>query len=271
MLPRLSRVTLTTLALATLAAACERPPIDWGDPVLMAAEPPTPAPNLEYPRLTIDSTGQPHFVPGYAPPVQPPAAQGLCASSLRTIRGSAHLYAAWWAVRPDSSAVLYIGSSSDSGRTWGTPIAADTADISSRGCSRPSPSLATSGDVLHAAYSMIALEGTGVFFAHFMGSMLHSPVAVIYGERLVPTAIAADGDRVAVAYEDPNGARQRVDVALSSTQGHIFEFHATASRDIDAATNPAVALAGHRLAVAWETRRPGDSVSVHVVRLGLTR
>ena len=72
-----------------------------------------------------------------------------------------------------------------------------------------------------------------MFFAHFMGSMLHSPVAVIYGERLVATAIAAEGDRVAVAYEEPNGTRQQVDVALSQTQGHIFEWHATASRDVE--------------------------------------
>ena len=118
---------------------------------------------------------------------------------------------------------------------------------------------------------MIAPEGTGVFFAHFMGSMLHSPVAVIYGERLVATAIAAEGDRVAVAYEEPNGTRQQVDVALSQTQGHIFERHATASRDVDAATGPSVALAGPRLAVAWVTRRMTDSTAARVVREGRIR
>ena len=47
--------------------------------------------------------------------------------------------------------------------------------------------LSADNDDLHTAYSMIAPEGTGVFFAHFMGSMLHSPVVVIYGERLVST------------------------------------------------------------------------------------
>ena len=104
-----------------------------------------------------------------------------------------------------------------------------------------------------------------------MGSMLHSPVAVIYGDRLVSTAIAADGDRVAVAYEEPNGTRKQIDVALSQTQGHIFEWHATASRDIDAATQPAVALVGPRLAVAWVTRRMGDSTSSTVAREGRVR
>jgi len=118
---------------------------------------------------------------------------------------------------------------------------------------------------------MIAPEGTGVFFAHFMESMLHSPVAVIYGERLVPTAIAAEGDRVAVAYEEPNGTRRQVDVALSQTQGHIFEWHATASREIDAATQPGVALMGPRLAVAWVTKRMTDSSGARVVRVGRIR
>jgi hypothetical protein len=127
------------------------------------------------------------------------------------------------------------------------------------------------GDDLHIAYSMVAPEGTGVFFAHFMNSMLHSPVAVIYGERLVPTAIAADGDRVAVAYEEPNGKRRQIDVALSSTQGHIFEWHATASRDVDVAATPAVAIANHHLAVAWVTQSGTDSTSSRVVRAGRIR
>jgi hypothetical protein len=124
------------------------------------------------------------------------------------------------------------------------------------------------GDDLHTAYSMIAPEGTGVFFAHFMGSMLHSPVAVVYGERLVPTAIAAEGDRVAVAYEEPNGSRRQIDVAMSTTQGHLFDWHTTASRDIDAASQPDVALAGKTMAVSWVTRRESDSVATRVIRVG---
>jgi hypothetical protein len=131
--------------------------------------------------------------------------------------------------------------------------------------------LATSGDDLHTAYSMIAPEGTGVFFAHFMGSMLHSPVVVIYGERLVATAIAAEGDRVAVAYEEPNGSRQQVDVSVSVTQGHIFERHSVASRSIDAASAPAIALAGQHVAVSWTTRRQMDSTGTRVVRTGRLR
>jgi hypothetical protein len=79
-----------------------------------------------------------------------------------------------------------------------------------------------------------------------------------------------DGDRVAVAYEDPNGKRRQVAVALSSTQGHIFESHVIASRDVDVATSPAVALAGHNVAVSWLAQQTADS-SARIVRRGQIR
>src|SRR5262249_19675075 len=123
-------------------------------------------------------------------------------------------------------------------------------------------------DDVFVAYSMNAPEGTGVFFAHSMGSMLHSPVAVVYGDRLVATAITADANRVAVAYEDPNGKRFGVDVALSMSQGHLFERHAAPPRDIDVAATPAVAFNGSTIAVSWLTRRAGDSTATRIVRVG---
>jgi hypothetical protein len=117
---------------------------------------------------------------------------------------------------------------------------------------------------------MIAPEGTGVFFAHTMSSMLHSPVAVIYGDRLVATAIAAEGrgDRVAIAYEEPNGKREQIDLALSTTEGHIFEVHTTASRDVDVAASPQIALAGRSIAVSWLERPLDASAASRVVRVG---
>ena len=248
------------LPLAALLTACDTDPIVWNDPRAVAA--PGAA------RLVVDAAGDARFVPDSLPAIAPPNAPGLCAQSFRTARGTSRLYGGWWSVRADSSAVLYSASSEDGGKSWGTPVAVDTLDRSSRGCSRPAPSLATSGDDLHTAYSMAAPEGTGVFFAHFMGSMLHSPVAVIYGERLVATAIAAEGDRVAVAYEEPNGSRQQIDVSISLTQGHIFERHSIASRAIDAATSPAVALSGQNVAVAWITRRASDSAGTQIIRTG---
>lgn len=250
--------------LLLLFAACEQAPIDWHDP----AEIPNPAPRSH---LTVDSTGDARFVADSASSASLPVSVGLCTASIRTVSGTVHMHSVWWNVRSDSSAVLYEASSADSGKTWGKPAAVDTSDVSSRGCSRPPPSVTTVGDDLYVAYSMIAPEGTGVFSAHTMASMLHSPVAVIYGERLVSTAIAVDGERVAVAYEQPNGKRKQIDVALSSTQGHIFERHFTATREVDVAILPSVALAGDFLAVSWTARPFGAGASSQVVRVGHLR
>jgi hypothetical protein len=246
-----------------LLAACDQPPIEWREPA--AIDPPAAS------HLTVDWGGHPEFVVDSIRAVTLPSGAGLCVSSVQTVAATAHIYAVWWAVRPDSSAILYSAASADSGRTWGKAAAVDTTDISSRGCSRPPPSLTSVGDDMYVAYSMIAPEGTGVFFAHTMDSMLHSPVAVIYGDRLVASAIAAEGDRVVVAYEEPNGSREQIDLALSTTQGHIFESHTTATRDVDVATSPTVAIAGQSIAVSWMERRLDASASSRVVRAGLIK
>ncbi len=255
------RSVLFLLAIVCIGA-CDAPPVEWTDPKSI--------PSIRDGRLIID-TGGARYVD--APAALSISAPGICPSSVRSARAGDKTRTVWWGLRADSSAVLYLAETSDSGRTWSKPVSVDTADVGAIGCTRPAPSVAAVGDDLHVAYSMKASEGTGVFFAHFLGSMVHAPVAVIYGDRLVRTAIAAEGNRVAVAYEQPNGSRRRVDVALSSTQGHIFETHTTASRDIDEAVDPAVALAGSRIAVSWTSppaegsTAPGDTVS-RVVRVG---
>lgn len=255
------RARLLTIALIAVATACDKPPVEWGDPVSIDE---VNGPS----RLVIDSGGHASFVVDRTPATSAPASPGLCSTSLRTTFGTVRAFSAWWNVRRDSSSALLIASSADSGKTWGKPTAMDTTDVSSTGCSRPPPSVATVGDDLFVAYSMVAPEGKGVFFAHSMGAMVHAPVAVIYGDRLVPTALAAAGDDVAVAYEDPNGSRRQIAIAFSTVQGHLFDWHATASRDIDVATMPAVALGGRALAVSWATRRSSDSATTRVVRVG---
>jgi len=256
-----SRLSSLVLIAGATGVACDQPPVEWGDPASINEI-------SGRSRLIVDSNGHATFVADPVRATTAPASPGLCSASFRAIPSSDHLFSAWWNVRRDSSSVLFIASSADSGKTWGKAVAVDTTDISSAGCNRPAPSVATVGDDLFVAYSMIAPEGKGVFFAHSMGPMVHAPVAVIYGDRLVPTAIAAQGDDVAVAYEDPNGSRQQVAVAFSVAQGHIFAWHATASRSVDVATTPAVALAGRELAVSWATRRASDSSATRVVRMG---
>ncbi len=257
------RVSLVILALVA-ASACEQPPVDWTDPTAIGG-----ADGAS--RLVVDSAGRARFAAEPALATRPPLSNGLCRASVRMASAVSRVFATWWRVRPDSSSVLQVASSVDSGKTWAAPSAVDTTDVSSAGCDRPPPSITTVGDDVYVAYSMVAPEGKGVFFAHSMGPMLHSPVAVIYGERLVPTAIAAEGERVVVAYDEPNGARQQIDVAYSPTQGHIFAWRTTATRDIDVATSPAVALSGREVAVAWLTRRSSDTAASRVVRVGRIR
>src|SRR5258708_12267750 len=101
----------------------------------------------------------------------------------------------------------------------------DSVDVARLGCARPGPSIAASGGYVHVAYSLEAPEGFGVFFAHSMDNTasFHSPITVIYGDRLSATATAAAGMEVAVAYEDPSGDGHRVDLPLSRTQRHTFQ------------------------------------------------
>lgn len=255
-------VVLFGLALSALCGlqACDKPPVVWNDPVSVSAPD-------GLTQLVIDSAGGAHFAAVQNAPRSLPATAGLCPASVRTASGSAHLYSVWWSVRPDSSAVLYSASSPDSGVTWSVPMLVDTADRSASGCTRPPPALTVVGDDVHVAYAMAAPEGTGVFFSHFMYGMFHSPVAVIYGERLVATSIAAQGDTVAVAYEEPNGSRERIDVAVSTTMGHIFEWRTEATRDVDNARSPSVALRRKTIAVAWMPVGAPDSAA-RVVRTG---
>ena len=249
------RVTCFLAVAVVGLVACDRPPVQWSDPVVI--DQPAGAT-----RLVVDSSRAARFVADTTRAATAPAAPGLCTTSLRLAPAAQHLYASWWSVRHDSSAGLYAAQSSDGGRTWNTPLSVDTSDVATAGCSRPAPALATVGDDLFVAYSMAAPEGIGVFSAHTMGGMLHSPVAAIYGDRLVNVAIAAEGDRVAVAYDEPNGTHPRIDVALSATQGHIFESHVTASRSVDDAFEPAVALSGRDIAVSW-LLKPPPRLTVH--------
>lgn len=252
--------TLPLLFLVVLAG-CGPEPVLWSDPkAIVPAEGPS--------RLVVDSTGTARFVADTVRPAASPDVPALCAATLRTSQGRTLLFASWWTVRPDSSAVLHLARSTDGGRVWSRPMAVDTTDVSTNGCKRPAPALTTVGDDVYVAYSMIAPEGKGVFFAHSMGSMLHAPVSVIYGERLVETGIAADEHRVAVAYEEPNGSRPQIDVAISVTQGHLFDWHATASRGIDVASSPAVAMSGPELAVSWLNTPPAGGAPNRVVRVG---
>jgi hypothetical protein len=101
------------------------------------------------------------------------------------------------------------------------------------------------------------------------GASFHAPVPILYGERLGATSVAAAGDHVVVAFEDPNSGTPRIGLALSRTMGHIFEDRLLpVSDDNGAATQPLVSLDGKRLTVMWRQRAAADGQAGLRVRAG---
>ena len=262
-----------TLALALSVAACDASPIAWQPATSRVAVGADTAAAFAF-----DSTLA--LVPAPAPAVIAPTdyeARG-CAGSLRlgTARdrlGRTLVAGAWWAIRADSGANLLAAVSADGGRTWTVTAPVDTTDAGHRGCARPAPAVAIEPRTryVHVAYFLDAREGPGVFFAHSMdeGRMFHAPVPVVYGERPAHVAIAAAGDTVIVAYEDPNTAQRAIGLAISVTQGHLFEKKAvSASPSSGPAEVPRVGVKGGRVAVGWLERGAAPGASALVVRQG---
>ena len=201
----------------------------------------------------------------------PPSA--FCAASLRLSRSGSRLYAVWWSPRADSTATLASAFTSDEGTTWNAVVPVDTLDRGRTGCGRAPAAIsadAASGYV-HVAYAMLAAEGPGIFYAHSMdgGATFHAPVPIVYGDRLGSTSVAATGDRVVVAYEDPNSRTARIGLALSRTMGHIFEDRVLpVSDDNGAATQPLVAVQQHHITIAWQERATRNGGTILRLRSG---
>ncbi|MGI8547004.1 MAG: hypothetical protein ACR2M1_06665 [Gemmatimonadaceae bacterium] len=242
---RAARAIAIALVLCT-PGACSTPPVKWGE-IVYPSDPP---------------------VKQFRPVVEHEPA-GACPGSVSAALAGANSYAAWWHARPDSSAVLMAGRSIDGGRTWITAVPADTTDRSRRGCDRPAPAIfadSASGYV-DFAYFLEANEGAGIFYTHTMDAphmgqgngVFHAPVPIMYGEHPSRVWVAAQGDDVAVAYEDPNAVRPLIGVALSRTMGHIFKTRSDVSSTDLPAVDPRVTLSGDTVTVQW-SERP-DSVN----------
>jgi hypothetical protein len=204
----------------------------------------------------------------------PPGA--VCPGSLRLARAGSVLHAVWWAPRPDSSARLLAARSADGGHAWSAPAPVDTTDVDVSGCRREPPAIAadSASGYVHVTYAMLAQEGPGIFFSHSMdgGASFHSPVPILYGDRLGRTSVAADGDLVVVGFEDPNSTVPRIGIAISHTMGHIFEIRLLpVSDDNGAASHPLTAVHGRRVAVAWEQRASENARAALAVRAGTLR
>ncbi|MDB4914622.1 MAG: hypothetical protein JWM95_2266 [Gemmatimonadetes bacterium] len=201
----------------------------------------------------------------------PPAL--ACVGSMRAARAGNTVVAVWWSPRADSSVRLLSARTTNGGRDWSDVAPVDTTDRSAMGCHHTAPAIAadSASGYVHVTYALLAEEGPGLFFAHSMdgGITFHSPVPIIYGERLGNTSVAASGGHVVVAFEDPNSRTPRIGLALSRTMGHIFEDRMLpVSDDNGSATQPLVAVRGHRVTVAWRDGSTSTRGAVLHVRDG---
>jgi hypothetical protein len=188
------------------------------------------------------------------PPLKVRSERHQCKATVRfVVGGDSLVYAAWWTVRRDSSALLRLARSVDGGKHWDAAVTAEERDRSVMGCSRPAPAIAYDADsgYVHLAYYLEPPEGSGIFYEHLMKGMFHAPLVIVYGERPVAAAVSAAGDTVVVAYEDPNRRTPQVMLAISYTAGHLFETRVSASGDDVDARAPDVRLQGGRVVVGW--------------------
>ncbi|MEX2181349.1 MAG: hypothetical protein WD771_04860 [Gemmatimonadaceae bacterium] len=253
---------------ATLAVACVPQPVVWDAEVDRTGG--VLADSL---RLAFPADGDvPAFHAAWTPTAWP-AEDGLCVASLRATAALAgEAYASWFRVRPDSSVVLRVARSDNGGRTWQPAVTADDTDVGRTGCARPAPFIAADSQnaYVHVVYHLDAREGSGIFFTHTMdrGALFHQPVPIVYGDRPAAAAVTSRGDTVVVAYEDPNSRYPRIGLALSLSQGHIFEHRLPASDETGEARTPRVALRGTRIAVAWTATQRGGGLPRVALRLG---
>jgi hypothetical protein len=255
------------LVLAVIAAACSPDPVQW------RPERRSDAPLPPGARLVLAAGDAPAIAAAWTPP-SPPAGALTCPglwSATRALADTA--YIAWWALRPDSSAALVVARSGDAGRHWDPAVTADSSDRGRTGCRRLAPAISADSlnGFVHVVYFMQAPEGPGLFFTHSMdgGAMFHAPVAIVYGERVSAGAVASRGDTVAVAYENPNAAVPQVWLALSRSQGHIFDHRLGVSSASARGERPAVVIRDGRVAVAWTGTGRGGGASSTLTRTGV--
>lgn len=216
-----------------------------------------------------------------------PADAGQCARTLRmaTLPGRGTV-AVWW-TRVSRGRVHLVAAWRDSAAdgapgVWRGPIPIDTADIGAgdaqvaeqgvHACARPAPGLVADARTafVHVAYSVRGPEGAGVFYAHQMDphAAFEPPIALLYGERLGEVRVAADGDVVAVGYDDPNvRGRARVGLAVSRTAGHLFEdTRLTVGADGIDARDPRVRVVGRAILLGWSESADPSATPTFVVR-----
>lgn len=233
---------LTALLMMAIATACGGEHVQWNE--VSYAAPPLP------PGIALGTV----ILPGEG-----------CPASVRAVRMGTLIFGVWWSVRRDSSAALVAAKSADGGKSWTKPVIADSTDASVRGCGRPPPAIAadSASGYVHVAYFAEPRAGNGILFVHSMDSArtFHASVPILFGDTPAFVSVVASGDRVAVAYEDPNSTEASVGIALSRTMGHTFEHREIVSDDNERARQPMVELRGDSVRVWWSDHAPDPRIS----------
>ena len=85
------------------------------------------------------------------------------------------------------------------------------------------------------------------------------PGPVTHGDRPVRSSVAGRGDTVVVAFEDPNSAKPRILLAVSTGAGHVFSTYGAVSLPGAAAGSPLARLAGDSVRVHWVETTTGGA------------
>jgi hypothetical protein len=254
-------VPLVVMGILALGlTACEKGPVEWRDDTRQLTMPVSgDESSAADAQLVLRADGSPALEP-VVTVATVPADTAACLGSLRVAALSpTEIYSAWWSRRDAGRAVLLSARSDNGGATWTTSVPVDTTDRGALSCARPAPSIAadsTSGYV-HVTYFLNSPTGPGVFFSHSMerGELFHAPVPIMYGERPSASAVTAADSMVLVAFEDPNGQRPRISLAMSRTWGHIFaRERPAASTGTTSAERPLVAMRESQVAVGWRAQ-----------------
>lgn len=261
---------LMASCLLATTTACVPEPVRWDEAITRSQ-----GALADSSRLALSADGVP--VLGVAwQPARWPEEPAMCVASRRaTPAPEGEAYASWFTARNDSSVILRVARSDDGGITWNAAVSADSMDVGRAGCDRPAPFISADAmnGYVHVVYHLVGSEGAGIFFTHTMdrGGMFHGVVPIVYGDRPSSASVASRGDTVVVAFEDPNSRSPRLGLALSLTQGHLFEARMAASDETGEARTPRVALRGDRIAVAWTASQRGGGAARIVVRQGTIR
>jgi hypothetical protein len=93
------------------------------------------------------------------------------------------------------------------------------------------------------------------------GKTFHGVVPIVFGKNPAFVSVGAHGDRVAVAFEDPNSAAPAIGISFSQDYGHTFAESQIISGQGELARQPKVELESANVRVWWSDHAPDPRIS----------